>query len=41
MEKVDVKLNIKEKKSYPIFIGEGLLDSVYTIISRYTKANNF
>lgn len=41
MQKVDVKISPIKESSYPIFIGENLLDNIYEIISKYTKARRF
>ncbi len=41
MKKVQIKINPAKKTSYPIFIGENLLDNVYSIIQQYTSASKF
>ena len=41
MDKLDVKINAKSAYSYPIFIGENLINNVYKLISDYTKAKRY
>lgn len=41
MEIVDVKIKAKKESSYPILIGENLLDNVFDYIKKYTKANKY
>ena len=41
MEKVDVKINPTQGSSYPILIGENLLDNPYEHIKKCTNANRF
>ena len=41
MNIVDVKIAEKKECSYPIIIGEKLLDSAYDYISKYTNANRY
>lgn len=41
MQKIEVKIAPVKESSYPIFIGENLLDDVYEIISKYTNAKKF
>lgn len=41
MRKIEVRIPMQNEKSYPIFIGEGLLDKVYEIIPKYTSAKKF
>ncbi len=41
MEQINVKIRAQEEYSYPIFIGENLIENAYEIIKKYTKANKF
>lgn len=41
MDTVEVKIQATKENSYPIIIGESLLNNVYDYIKKYTKANNF
>jgi len=41
MIKVEVELPAQSAKSYPIFIGQNLLDDVYGIIQKHTNARRF
>ena len=41
MNIVNVKINPLKETSYPILIGEGLLDDVYLHIKKYTDAKKF
>lgn len=41
MDTVEVKIQATKKNSYPIIIGESLLNNVYDYIKKYTKANNY
>ena len=41
MLKVEVKISAKKEYSYPILIGENLLDNAYDYISKYTRANKY
>ena len=41
MRKIDVKLPEQKEKSYPIYIGQGLLDDVYDLIQKHTAAKRF
>ena len=41
MRKIDVKLPEQKEKSYPIYIGQGLLDDVYDLIHKHTSAKRF
>ena len=37
MRKIDVKLPEQKEKSYPIYIGQNLLDDVYELIQKHTS----
>ncbi len=41
MEKIEVKIKAQKESSYPIYIGEGLLDDAFNFIKKYTSANKF
>lgn len=41
MINVEVKINASKESSYPILIGEDLLNNPYDYIKQYTKANKF
>ena len=41
MLKVDVKISAKKEYSYPIFIGDNLLNNAYDYISKYTNASKY
>ena len=41
MENIQVKINPTPGSSYPILIGENLLDNPYELIKNYTRANRF
>lgn len=41
MDTIEVKIQATKESSYPILIGEGLLNNVYDYIRKYTKANKF
>ena len=41
MNKLEVKINPTKESSYPIFIGENLLENAYNYIEQYTNANNY
>lgn len=41
MQKIDVKIPLQKERSYPIFIGENLLNDVYGIIGKYSKARRY
>ncbi len=41
MEKIEVKINPVGESSYPIFIGKNLLNNLYDIIQKFTKASRF
>ena len=41
MEKIEVKIKAQKDSSYPILIGEGLLNEPYKYIKEYTNANKF
>ncbi len=41
MRKLEVKIQAQKEKSYPIYIGSGLLDDVYDLIEKHTSARRF
>ena len=41
MKELDVKISARKEYSYPIIVGEGLLNDIYTIIQKYTNASKF
>ena len=41
MLKVNVELKASNPSSYPILIGENLLENAFSYIKKYTKANKF
>ena len=41
MRKLEVKITDQKEKSYPIYIGQGLLDDVYELIEKNTSARRF
>lgn len=41
MRKVEVKIAQQKEKSYPILIGEGLLEDIYSYIEKHTSARRF
>lgn len=41
MKKIEVNLLAEKERSYPIFIGENLLDNIYNLIRKYTNAKKF
>ena len=41
MRKLEVKITANKEKSYPIYVGQGLLDNVYELIEKNTSARRF
>ena len=41
MKKLEVKISAQKEQSYPIYIGQGLLDDVYDLIEKNTSARRF
>ncbi len=41
MRKIEVKIPSAQETSYPIYVGENILDNVYELIEKHTKARRF
>lgn len=41
MNKIEIKINPTKETSYPIYIGEGILNNLYELIEKHTNANKY